>query len=60
MHLGIPGVGSSCIPHIIGSVVVGYKGHVSEGEGLVVVWGEHLVLGHAHHVHQKVYSPHLH
>jgi len=59
MHLGIPSVGSNCILHIIRSVVVGYRGHVSEGEGVVIVWGGHLGFGHGHHVDQKVYCPHL-
>jgi len=36
MHLEILGVGSGCILHIIWNVVVGYKGHVSKGEGVVV------------------------
>ena len=58
-RLGIPGVGSGCILHIIGSVVVGYKGHVSEGEGVVVVWGGHLWFRHGHHVDKKVYCLHL-
>jgi len=62
-RLGISGVGSGCILHIIGIVVVGYRGHVSEGEGegegVVVVWGGHLGFGHGHHVDQKVYCPHL-
>jgi len=59
--LGIPGVGSDCILHIIGSVVVGYRGHVSEGEGegVVVVWGGNLGFGHGHHVDKKVYCLHL-
>ena len=60
IRLGIPSVGFDCIPHIIGSVVVGFRGHVSEGKGLVVVFGGHLVFGHGHHVHKKVYCPHLH
>jgi len=59
MRLGIPGMGFGCILHIIRSVVVGYMGHVSEGEGVVVVWGGHLGFGHGHHVGQKVYCPHL-
>jgi len=62
-RLGIPGVGSGCILHIIGSVVVGYRGQVSEGEGegesVVVVWGGHLGFGHGHHVDKKVHCPHL-
>jgi len=38
-RLGIPGMGFGCILHIIGSVVVGYKRHVSKGggEGVVLV-----------------------
>jgi len=59
MHLGIPGVGADCILHIIRSVVEDCRGHVSEGEG-VVVWGGHLGFGHGHQVEQKVCRSHLH
>jgi len=36
------------------------SGHVSEGEGVVVVWDGHLGFGHGHRVVQKGYCPHLH
>ena len=39
--------------------MVCYRGHVSEGEGVVVVWGGHLGFVHGHHVDQKVYCPQL-
>ena len=53
-------MGSGCILYIIQSVVVGYRGHVFGGQGVVVVWGGHVGFGHGHHVDQKVYCPHLH
>jgi len=56
--LGIPGVGSGCILHIIRSVVVDYRGHVCEA--FVIVRGGHLCFCHGHQVDQIVFCPHPH